>query len=183
VQDHGYAELSAEARQPKFEQCVTRRREQRAENLARIASPQHAKLGRQGENNVEVSHWQKPLRARSDPFLLPQRLTLGTVPVAAGVVGGTLEPARAADVDVTTEFRSSAQHHRRKHPSLSEFQVHLGFQLGTVLLHDVGDVETWPPGRCQAVPHRWVSPSSSALADFWFSRSAALTRAHSVWWF
>jgi hypothetical protein len=57
----------------------------------------------------------------------------------------------------------------------------LGFELGSVLTDDIGDVEARPPGGCRAMTH----PAQPALRIrssglFVLARTAVLTRAYPV---
>ena len=60
--------------------------------LARRTAAQGPELRRQREDDVEVPGGQEVLGPLGDPFLLCQRLALGTMPVATGVVRRMLVP-------------------------------------------------------------------------------------------
>jgi hypothetical protein len=59
----------------------------------------------QGEDNVEIDDRQELLLAGTDPAGAGQRLALGAMAVAAGVVGGALEAA----VGIVTPLEMAAQ--------------------------------------------------------------------------
>src|SRR5208283_4460098 len=120
---------------------------------ARVGLAESPDLTWQREDDVEVAHRQESFRTRRDPPLLPQRLTLGAVPVAAGVVRGMLESARGTRIDMAAERGCPAQRDGREHPALRKRQVVLGLERRAVLPNDLGDVETWPPAGCPAGIH------------------------------
>jgi len=50
-----------------------------------ILQSERRQFMRQSENNMDVSCWQKFALARCEPAIPRIRLTLGTVPVSAGI--------------------------------------------------------------------------------------------------
>jgi len=62
------------------------------------------------------------------------------------VKAGPFEPARAAHLDVASEGGGATQRNGRQHPTLRRRQALFGLKRGAMLPHDVGDVESWPPG-------------------------------------
>jgi len=67
---------------------------------------------------MEVLHRQQPLEARIDPRRALGRLALGTVPVAARIVGDADEPAAVARVDVPAQDGRPALDQVRHHSGL-----------------------------------------------------------------
>ncbi len=65
-------------------------------------------LSRQGEDDVEVFHWQQIVGACGHPVARGRTLTFGTVPVFAGVVGDVLMIAFATCRHMPAERLSSA---------------------------------------------------------------------------
>jgi hypothetical protein len=57
---------------------------------------------------MEIGDGEEFLPARLDPLLFLQKLTLGTMPVPAGVIGYLYMAAVLALVDVSPEFRGPA---------------------------------------------------------------------------
>jgi len=73
---------------------------------------------RHGEDKVEVRHRQQFGLAISEPLRAGQTLALGTVPVAAGVVGDAGHAAILAAFDMAAERRRPAQLDRRHDAAL-----------------------------------------------------------------
>jgi hypothetical protein len=65
-------------------------------------------------------HREQPLSSRLKPAVLRDRLTLRAMPIAAGVVRGTLVAAVTADVEVAPEFRGPAERDRAQDAALLE---------------------------------------------------------------
>lgn len=69
---------------------------------------------------MKVMHGQNARRARLQPAVLRQRLALGTVSIAAGVILGLLVTAPVALLEVTSKRSGAACGHGVKHlPLLS----------------------------------------------------------------
>ena len=84
---------------------------------------------RQGEDDMEVGHRQEFGLAVDQPLLGSNGLALGTVPVAAGVVGDAQVRAVLAALDMTAQRRRSAALDRRHDLELAE--AHMAGMRGT----------------------------------------------------
>ena len=73
-----------------------------------VLQHQSRQIMRQREDDVEVGHRQQLGRARGQPSVASVRLSLGTVPVAARVIGDGLMSAAGASIAVTAERRGAA---------------------------------------------------------------------------
>jgi len=62
----------------------------------------------QGKNYVEVWHWQEFCASGFDPILSFVALTLGAMPVAAGIVTDSDFSTTIASMDMTSQFGCSA---------------------------------------------------------------------------
>ena len=103
-------------------------------------------LGRQREHDMEVSDRQQVRLACLEPRARCGTLALGTVPVAAGVVGDPPVPAVLAGLDMTAQ-RSGAAVLDRRH-DLQLMQAQMPGTGGAVRraggTEDIGDLETGP---------------------------------------
>jgi hypothetical protein len=63
---------------------------------------------RQGEDDVEVLHWEQVGLPVGQPFGASEPLALRAVPIAAGIICDPRVPAVAALLDMATECRRSA---------------------------------------------------------------------------
>src|SRR5215468_2860130 len=124
---------------------------------------------------MEVADGQQFGLARGQPLPRRRALALGTVPVAAGVVGdgrvraGIVLAAR----DMAAEGRRAAAFDRAHHLQLVEADVSaVGFTpSGTVVAEDIRDLQSWPAhvggayaagsGLCRFLV-RWCVPPSRA---------------------
>jgi hypothetical protein len=75
---------------------------------ARMSLTERIERVRQSKDEVEVGHGEQILLTPRKPALTRLRLTLGTVPVAARVVGNGLEIAPRTGVQMTSESSSAA---------------------------------------------------------------------------
>lgn len=80
-------------------------------------------LGRHREHNVEVADRQQIGLTRGQPDPRGSALALGTMPVAAGVVGDPPVPAVVAGLDVTSQRSGAAILDRRHGLELAEAQM------------------------------------------------------------
>ena len=89
VEDRGDPDRAAEVPRiaPEGEQRVGGRAEEQRVDHARIALRERVEVVRQGEDDVEVRDRQQVGLARREPPFLGERLALGTVAIATGVVG------------------------------------------------------------------------------------------------
>jgi hypothetical protein len=94
VQYHCDAELAAEALWIARErcECVGGGREEQIEDALARTLGDGAQLCGQGEDDVEVVHWEDAFEALFDPTRLCKGLALGAVPIAARIVRRLLWP-------------------------------------------------------------------------------------------
>src|SRR5208283_2371601 len=90
-------------------QRLTGSRKERVEDRTGSCFGERAKLTGQRKNKVKVGHRQQLFLAPFNPLLLGQRLALGAMPVATGVVGGMAIATSLAIVDVSTEGRRATE--------------------------------------------------------------------------
>lgn len=111
VQDAGTGDARSEALRifGQGEEGLVSRSEQRAVNPSLICSGESVKIVWKGEDDMKVGHRKKFLCPGVDPLLLVETLTLGTVPIAAGVVDPKIAFAGIAAVEVPAEAGSPAQ--------------------------------------------------------------------------
>jgi hypothetical protein len=100
-------------------------------------------LGRQGEDDVEVSDRQQVGLALGQPGARGSALALRAVPVAAAVIGDALVPAVVAGLDMATERGGTAMLDRRHDLELVEAQLPgMGGPIcGAGSTEDIGDLE------------------------------------------
>ena len=111
VQDRGEADLGLKALivPGKLEQSLGGRVKEEIKNECLVAPGQGLEVVGQGDHQVEVGNGQKPLQALRQPSGLLEALALGTVAVAAGVVGDRqVAAAPAADVHVSAQTGGAA---------------------------------------------------------------------------
>ena len=104
-----------------------------------------ADLGRQREHDVEVGHRQEISLARRHPFARCRPLALGTMPIAATVVGnrGEAAPLVLTARNVPAERRRAAVLDRAHHLQLSEAHMAaVGLTpSGTMVTEQVRDLQ------------------------------------------
>ena len=159
VQDGGDADVGAEMLGIGGDrrQRLGRRREQQAVDLGLVLVGDGADRGRQREHDVEVGNRQQLRLACRKPRLRRPPLALGTVAVAAGVIGDARVRAVIAALDMTAERRGAADLDRRHDAPLAEAQMRL--VRGTPCAHRSGGRRppppasdaTWPAGQAGAV--------------------------------
>src|SRR5450759_1592898 len=77
--------------------------EQEGEDRGSVVAGEAVQLAGDGEHEVKVVDGQDALEAGLDPAGLVERLTLGAVAISARVVGGRLETAGGAEVEMAAE--------------------------------------------------------------------------------
>ena len=101
---------------------------------------------RQGEDDMEIRHGQEFGLAIGQPFLGSGSLALGTVPVAAGVVGDAQVGAGLAAFDMPAQRRRSAALDRRHDLQLAE--AHMAGMGRTpsrpAAAEDIRHLDHWP---------------------------------------
>ena len=120
-----------------------RRPEQQVVDGGLVVERDVGDLGRQREDDVEVSDRQQVGLALGQPGARGGALALGAVPVAAAVVGDPPVAAVLAGLDMTAEGRRAAMLDRRHDLELMQAQVPgMGGPIsGAGSTEDVGDLE------------------------------------------
>ena len=106
VQHHGDAGRAAQVVAAELEQCLGGGLEEQVQQgalVVLVAQDQGVELVRQREHVVEIGHGQQFCLSCFEPLRLDQRLALGAVAVAAGVVGEAFEAAVCAAVAMAAE--------------------------------------------------------------------------------
>lgn len=80
-------------------------------------------LGGQREDHVEIRHRQKVARPRFEPVARGRTLTLGAMPVAAGIIGDTDCATGLAALDMAAKRGRPAQFDRRHDAALQASEV------------------------------------------------------------
>jgi len=120
---------------------------QRAIDCARRKRGERPQLRGKRENDVEVPDVEHSCPAFGNPFLLGQRLTFRTVPIATGIVRWVFVAARLTLINVTSESRGAALGDVRQDTLLLPSQPNDGLELSSVITNDVRDVEAPGPLR------------------------------------
>lgn len=79
------------------------RGKQQIVKAAGIVERQHVEFVRHGQDDMEVAGRQELSIPRGKPAFARLRLTLGTVPVAAGIIRDGLMTASGTSIEMTTE--------------------------------------------------------------------------------
>ena len=93
VQDHDTAQLAPELLLPKLLQGLTGGGEQEGDKLPFVAEEQGVEVVRKRKHGVKGGDGEELRLAGFDPWGRGEALTLGTVPIAAGVVDSAREAA------------------------------------------------------------------------------------------
>ena len=125
--------------QHRLGRCV----EQQAIDRGLVVECNVSDLGRQGEDDVEVSNRQQVGLARGQPGARGGALALGAVPVAAAVIGDPPMAAVFASLDVTAQGCCAAMLDRRHDLEVLQAQVpSMGGPIsGAGSTEDIGDLE------------------------------------------
>ena len=108
VQHTGHSKLRMQAAETKVEQGSRGRFEQQVVHFGGIHPSQRAQFLGQGEDHMEILRGNDSLAALFDPSCLGQGLALGTVAIAARIVGGPFVSARRADVQMPAQLGGPA---------------------------------------------------------------------------
>jgi len=143
VQHHRHAELGTETRgiPCEREERLGGCGEEQVEDRLAVSHRHRAKLGREGEDDVEVAYREQTLQALVDPSGLREGLALRAVTVAARVVGRLVVATRGAHVEVPAEDGSSASLDGPQGRVLLRAQHTVTSQRSTVSADDVGELE------------------------------------------
>jgi hypothetical protein len=125
------------------EQRLGRRLEQRVVDHRHVLVGDRGDLGRQGEDQVEVADRQQIGLAGGEPVLRRRALALGTMAVAARVVGDPAVAAILAVLDMTAEGCRAAAFDGRHHLELAEAHMPgIGSAPGgRMVMEDVCDLQ------------------------------------------
>jgi hypothetical protein len=85
--------------------------EEQVEDERAVAPSELAQIARQREHDMEVMDWQDAVEPLLYPARAAQRLALGAMTIATGIVGRPLEAARRADLEVAAEDCGATGHH------------------------------------------------------------------------
>ena len=141
--------------------------EQEAVDLGLVLVGDGADRCRQREDHVEVGDRQQLRLAGLQPRLRRRPLALGTVAVAAGVVGYARVPAVVAALDMAAERRGATELDRRHDAPLAEAQMTLvgGTPSGAVAAEDIRHLQPWTRHGRRLSP-ALSPPCSRARAGF-----------------
>jgi len=104
MEDHDATQLAAEVVPTELEQCLTGGCKQEAEKELFIVQDERVEGVRQCKDGVKVRDREQVGLASGHPLGFGEALALGTVPIAARVVGVALEAALRALLDVSTKL-------------------------------------------------------------------------------
>src|SRR5688572_4679781 len=110
MQDHDDTELAAQVVAAKLKEGIAGGAKQQAEQEAFVAKDQRVELVWQGHHGVEVGGGQKLRPPCLDPVGLGYGLTLGTVTIAARVVGVAFKAALWTLLGVATQLSRATGH-------------------------------------------------------------------------
>src|SRR5713226_3805177 len=181
VEDGGEADAGAEV--PGIggdgEQRFGRRAEQQIVDHRLVLVGERGDLGRQGEDQVEVADRQQIGLARGEPILRRRTLALGTMPVAARVVGDPAVAAILTALDMTAEGSRAAALDGRHHLELAEAHMPgIGpAPGGAMVMEDVGNLQP------RAVHRRRARLRLSVSSRPWVRAGrAGWSHCGSWWW-
>src|SRR4029453_2140961 len=104
MEDHDATQLAAEVVSTELEQRLTGGRKQKAQEQPFIAQDEGVKRVWQRKHGVKVRDREEVGLTVCDPLRFGEALTLGTVPIAARVVGVALEATLRALLDVPAKL-------------------------------------------------------------------------------
>ncbi len=124
-------------------------------------------LMRQSKDEVEVGHGQQLGRARSQPSVASVPLTLGAVPVAAGVIGDGLVSAAGATVAMSAERRRAATHDRVHHLAVLRGKMRSmpSEEAAARYAKDVGHLKGGPAHRFARLLESFSSAEVETVSD------------------
>lgn len=125
--------------------------EEQAVEAAAVGADERVEGVRQGEDDVEVRHRQQHRLLRGHPLRPLFALALGTVAVAAGVVGDAAIGAALALLDMPAQSGGAARRNGPQHRALLERRRLRTEVLLPVRAHDVGHL------TARARPAAWLS--------------------------
>jgi len=140
-----------------------RLRSGRKENVvdgALVLQGEMGQLLRECKDNMEVLNWQQVRQTVFEPTRLSERLTLGTVPIAARVVRDAPQATRVTLIDMTAEHASAALFDSAHDATLLWRQRVRGAKGCSVLAEDVGHLERWSRHQRRAVVSAGARSSS-----------------------
>src|SRR5579859_647578 len=141
VQDRRGSDGGAQPALTHVDERALRSLHQGVEDDARRKPGKWPQLGREREDDVKVPDVEHSHPTRFDPGLLGQRLTLGTMPIAARVVRGVLVTAAGALSDMAAEPRGATLRDVSQDTLLGTSQRPDPFESGALRPHDVRDVK------------------------------------------
>ena len=120
--------------------------EQQTVDLLLVLQGERVQLMRQREDDVEVAHRQHFGLSLGDPAVAGRGLTLGTVAIAAGVIGDGLMPALGALVAMAAQSGGAATLDGAQHFDMRPVQPApaLFDEAGARSANNVGHLDGWP---------------------------------------
>jgi len=117
-------------------------------------------LGRQGEDDMEIGHWQQFGLAVGQPLGARQTLALGAVSVAAGIVGDAHDAAVGTGFGVAAKPRHAARLNGCHHLPLAAVDPAVAASAigGAVVAEDIRHLQT----PCHGQPVSPAAPRSAA---------------------
>jgi hypothetical protein len=141
VKHHGDAKLGTEAIFAEQKQRFCSAREKKIEHGFTMSHRQRAQLRRKRENNVKVVDRQQPLEALVNPPSLRERLTLGTVSIAARVVRRMLVSTIGTVIHVPAKRCGAALLNGVQSRTLLKRERAAGPERGAMRAHHVREFE------------------------------------------
>ena len=125
------------------------------EDEFRVAPGQGLEFVGQGDHQVEVGDGQESLQARGQPLGLLEALALGTMAVAAGVIGdGQIAAALAAGVQVSAQTGGAAAFDIPHGLVLRRAEAMVFAVLRAMAAKDLGHLQGWSGHAATAVTRR-----------------------------
>jgi hypothetical protein len=125
------------------------------EHECRVAPGQGLEFVRQGDYQVEIGDRQESLQARGQPPGLREALALGTVAVAAGVIGdGQVAATLAAGVQVSAQPGGAAVFDIPHGQVLLATEAMVFAVLRAMVAKDLGHLQGWSRHEATAVTGR-----------------------------
>ena len=136
--------------------------EQEVVDRSLVLERDRADRSRQGEDDVIIGNRQKLRLAVFEPLPRRRRLTLGAMPVAAGIVGDAFVRAVLAALDVSAERGGATGLDRRHHLQLGEAHV---TGVGLAPRRPMGAKDVGDPRAVTRGPRHAASVRRAAIAS------------------
>ena len=146
VQDRGEAHLGLQTLivPGKLQESLGDAGKEEIEDESRVVQSQRVELVGQGDHQVEVVGGQEPFQALGQPLGLLEALALGTVAVAAGVVGDRqVAAALTADVHVAAQTGGAAAFDIPHSLMLPRAETLVFPVVRAMVVKDLGHLQGW----------------------------------------